>query len=193
MKIFYGSKIISPKTGTKKKFLSKFFCLTGLQEKNFGKNIWSKIFCLQNHFLENRVARKNFLSKIFYVCKIISSKTGLKERKSWEKVFRKIFRRKLFMVAKSFPRKLVRRKKLWKMFENYFLVENVLWLQNHFLENRLERNKNVTNFLRDFLVENVLGLQNHFLEKRFVPKIFIANFLVKNVLWLQNHFLKNRL
>ena len=78
----------------------------------------------------------------------------------------------------------------------HFLVENFLWLQNHFLGNRFPSKI----FMETFFVENwyrckiissktgyckkkkiikkMFGgkLLNHFLENRFLPKIFIKNF-----------------
>jgi hypothetical protein len=111
--------------------------------------------CLHNYFLENRSLPKfssNFFwSKIFYGCKIISSKTcsyqnfhqiffvenflllqnHFLENRFLTKVSAIFFGRKFFMVAKSFPRKQV----LTKYFRENCLVENFSWLQNHFLEN----------------------------------------------------------
>ena len=113
-----------------------------------------KFWWLQNHFLENRyepeIFIKNIWLKIFYGCKIISTKTGLNQKFSSE----------------------------------MFCVENVLWLQNHFLENR---------FQPKIFIENLFQFQNHFHKNRFEQKIFIKNILVENFLWLQNHFLENRL
>ena len=92
------------------------------------------------------ILEKNFLSKIFYDCKIISWKTGLQEKNFWEKCFgrnflwlqnhflenrftgksflRKIFCRNFFMIAKSFPGKQVSKKKMFgKVFgRNFFMV-----------------------------------------------------------------------
>jgi len=45
--------------------------------------------------------------------------------------YQKFFGRKIFIVAKSFPRKRVPTKN----FQKYFLGENFLWSENHFLEN----------------------------------------------------------
>ena len=90
-KIFQGCKIISSKTGLNKKFSKK---------KCFGR----KFLLLQNHFLENRfepnIFIKNCLVKMFYGCKIISSKTGLKEKYFPRSYLRKIFWTKNFYVCK---------------------------------------------------------------------------------------------
>ena len=188
----------------------------------------------RKRFARKRILEKLFWSKICYSCKIISSKTDLQGKNSskiflvenflWfqnhfldnrfasKKFFKNFFGRKFFMVAKSFPRKQICKKKIsWKIFN----VENVLWLQNHFLENRFARKK----FLNIFFGRKFLRLQNHFLENRFARKKFLKNFFgrkffmvaksfprkqickkkiswkifnVENVLWLQNHFLENR-
>jgi len=51
-----------------------------------------------------------------------------------------LFARKFFIVAKLFSAKQVCNKNIFRNFfsERNFLVENFLWLQNHFLENRFE-------------------------------------------------------
>ena len=137
-------KLFPQKLDNMKKKIKKIFLV-----ENF---LW-----LQNHFLENRFEVKNVWEKFFvekvFVCKIVSSKTGLQE---------KLFGRKCFMVAKSFTRKQVWRKKclrkhFWSKniygckiigsktglqkinFEKKILVQNFLWMQNHSLRNRLGR------------------------------------------------------
>ena len=137
----------------------------------FINNIFVEIFLwLENHFLGNRFGQKCsskvFWSKKFYGCKFISSKTGLRPKFS-----SKIFGRIMFMIAKSFPRKQVTP----KIFIQTFLVKNVLWLQNHFLENWFASKI----FIKNPFVENFLWLQNRFLENRFAPKIFITVFWSK--------------
>ena len=120
---------------------------------------------LQNHFFGNRFEPKLFRSKIFYGCKIISLKTGLNQ---------KFFDLKFFMVAKSFPRE-----QDWtKIFINNSVFQNVLCLENHFLEDRFLQNI----LIKNCLVENFLWLQNHFLENRFELKITI------NIFWSKNFY-----
>jgi len=41
------------------------------------------------------------------------------------------------------------------------------------------------------MVENFLWLKNHYLENMYKPKISIKHFWVQNFLWLQNHYLEN--
>jgi hypothetical protein len=96
---------------------------------------------------------QHFLGQNFYCCKIISSETdyyqkfwtiffcfqifyGFKINSSkisyYQTFLTKCFGRKCFMVAKSFSRKQIHT----ITFQQNFLVETFLWLQNHFLENR---------------------------------------------------------
>ena len=140
--------------------VAKSFPRKQVPTKNFHQIFLVENFLrLQNHFLGNRfdpkIFIKNFFSKIFYYCKIISSKTGLNQKFSstffWSIIFygckiissktgfnqkssTKIFWSKNFMVAKSFPQKHVQP----KIFIKKRSVENLLQLQNHFLENRFE-------------------------------------------------------
>jgi len=93
------------------------------------------------------------------------------------------------------------------------LVQNVLWLENHILENWFAPKFFIKNFRTKIvygckiissktglhqsfssklLGRNFLWLQNHFLAKWFAQKIFVKNVLVENFLWLQNHSLENR-
>jgi hypothetical protein len=60
------------------------------------------------------------------------------------------------MVAKSLPQKQV----LTKNFPKFFL-QKIFMVANHFLNKRFEPKI----FIKKFLVENFLWLQNHFLEK----------------------------
>ena len=132
------------------------------------------------------------------------------------------------MVAKSFPRKQILTNHFHETFlvENSYgckiissktgsyqkfswkiLVENFLWLQNHFLENRFLpkifinifcvkflwlQNHFLENWFLENFHENGLWVENHFLENRLQINIFMILFLVENVLCLQNHFLENR-
>ena len=82
-----------------------------------------------------------------------------------------MFGRKLFIVAKSFPRKQVPTKN----FHEICLVENFLWSQNHFLENRFL----LKMFIKFIWSKIFLWSQNHFLENRFILKIFIKFFWSK--------------
>ena len=92
-KYFYGCKIISSKTGSTKNFHQKIFV--------------ENLLSLQNHFpeirLETKIFIKIFFLKIFYCCKIISSRKGMKL-----KFHQKFFGPKFLIIAKSFPRKQVR-------------------------------------------------------------------------------------
>ena len=143
--------------GRKFFMVAKSFPRNQVRTKNFHQIFLVENFLWsQNHFLQNKYLLKIFIkffwSKIFYCRKIISSKTG--PTKNFHQLFlvenfygRKIissktscyfkfslnlFGRKFFMVAKSFPRKQVPTENVHQI----FLVENFLWSQNHFLENR---------------------------------------------------------
>jgi hypothetical protein len=95
---------------------------------------------------------KNILVENFYACKIVVSKSGMNNKFS-----SKFIGRKFFMVAKKFSRKLVCTQNFYEKFlvkniygckivtskpglnkklSSKFLVENFLWLQNRYLENR---------------------------------------------------------
>ena len=123
---------------------------------------------LQNNFLENRFAPKTLNKKLF----VADSHTS------------KFFDRNIFMVPKSFLRKLVLTKYFdqnfwWKIFNGCEIVS----LKKNFLPKI---------FIKIVLVQSSLWLQNHFLENRILIKIFINIFSVKIFLWLQNHLLENR-
>jgi hypothetical protein len=89
----------------KKIFLRNIFCLNFffkiISRKKFG---WKKNW-------------ENFFVKNYYACKLISSETV------WmKKILRKFYCRKMFLVAKSFPRKHFGWKKKWRNFfvENFY-------------------------------------------------------------------------
>ena len=130
--MFYCSKIISSKTGLQERFLRKIFgrkfFMVGrsfprkeVWQKILRKIIGRKFFMVAKFFPLKYLCKKkfwkSFWSKIFFGCKIISSKTGLLEKIFSQKFLwlqihfleyrfaRKIFSRKCVMVAKSFPRK----------------------------------------------------------------------------------------
>ena len=125
-------------------------------------------FWLQNHYFENRSKPKIFCRIFFYDCKIISSEPGLPPKLLW-----KIFRSKMFMVAKSLPRNQDWKKNFIKMFgRKFFMVARSL------PRNQDWKKKNSSKFL----VENFLSLKIHFLENRFRLNIFINCFCCK-FLW----------
>jgi len=134
---FYGCKIISMEIGSYQKFSSTFFGRKFFMDAVifllhiFIKIVLLKIFMVAKSFPRKQVPKKNFiiffLSEIFHCCKIISSKIG-----SYQKFSLKYFWSIIFMGAKTFPRTEV----LTEIFHRNFFVENFLWLQNHFLENR---------------------------------------------------------
>jgi hypothetical protein len=76
-----------------------------------------------------KFSSKNVLSKIYYSCKIISSKTGLKQKFSSNFFFENFLLLQNHFFENWFEPKI---------FIKQFLVENFLWLQNHFLENSFE-------------------------------------------------------
>ena len=152
LKMFYCCKIISAKTCSYQNFHKIFL---GRKCFIFTKSFPRKVF-------PTKIFIKVFLVENFFGCNIIFSRTG-----SYQIFHQIFFGRKFFMVAKSYSRKQVPT----KIFIKFFLVENFLWLQNHFLENMFlpKFSSNI------FLVENFLLLQIHFLENRFLPK-FSSNF-----------------
>ena len=131
---------------------------------------------LQNHFLDNRFERKislkNFWSKIFYVCKIISSKIGSHQKFSWN-----IFWSNIFCGWKIISRKYVQTKN----FQKHFWVENFLWLQNHFLENRFEWKISFPNFfVLNFYSCKIISSKTGFDQKFSITHIE-NNFFTKYV------------
>ena len=99
--IFYCCKFISSKTGLNK--IAKF---------SWSIVICFKIISWKTGLQEKNILRNFFCSKIYYCCKIISPNTGSEEQICWENSFGRQF----FMVAKSFPRKQVLKKKLLRKF-----------------------------------------------------------------------------
>ena len=135
---------------------------------------------------------KIFRSKIFHGCKIISSKTGPYQKfskKFWsiivmvEKLFprkqvptknvQQIFLRLKFiylMFAKTFPRKQFPT----KQFHENIVVENFLWLQNHFLENMFQ-----PKFSSNFFGRKFFMVAKSFPRKQVPTKSFIKFFWSK--------------
>jgi len=129
------------------------------------------------------IFENNFLSKIFYDCKIISWKTGLKEKYFWEKFFGRNF----LMVAKSFPRKQVYRKiifeknvlsktfydcKIIVLSKTFYDCKIISWKtglqEKHFWEKLLGRNffMIAKSFPRKQVYRKII------FEKKFLSKIF---------------------
>ena len=108
-------------------------------------------------FPPKQIPIKKFWSKIFYDCKIISSKTG-----SYQKI----------LVENFYDCKIISSKT-----GSYqkILVENILFSQNHFLETRFLPKIPIKNFL----VEHFLWSQNHFLENRFLQQLSSTIFCSK--------------
>jgi len=77
------------------------------------------------------------------------------------------------------------KKKFRKIFSRQFL-----WLQNNFLENRLERIKNFVKifWLKIFYACKIISSKNRIERKKNLTKHFGQEFL-----WLQNHLFENRL
>jgi len=115
--MFYGCKFISSKTGSYQNFHQIFF----------GR----KCFMVAISFSRKQVPNKIFI-KFFLVDHFLWLQNHFLENRFLPKFSSIFFARKFFMVAKSFPRKQVPT----KIFIKFFVVENFLWLQTHFLENR---------------------------------------------------------
>ena len=121
-------------------WLQNHFLENRFAPKLFYNTHWKCLdqICLmfQNQFLENRSAPKklvkNLLSKHFYACKIISSKTGLQETFSL-----KIFCSKIFYGFKVITSKTSLHQQFSKTTRWRFVDDNFLRLQNHNLVNRL--------------------------------------------------------
>jgi len=104
--------------------------------KNFQQNFFGRKFLwLQNHFLISaktgsfqKFSSKLFWSRIFFDCKIISSKTG--PTKNVQQNF-------LVEHILWLQNRFLENRFLQKNFMKHFLVENFFWLQNHFFANRL--------------------------------------------------------
>ena len=96
----------------------------------------------------------------------------------WSKNFHKnLFGRKIFIVAKSFPRKQV-----WtRNFHQKYLVENFLWLQNHFHDNRFEPKI----FIRNVLCRKCFMVAKSFPWKQVPTKNVHQNIFVGIFLWFQ--------
>ena len=114
MRKFFWSKIVLVENFL---LLKNHFLENRFARKTFWDNfLLENSFLLQNHFLDNRFARKKKLGKIVLV----------------EKYFgRNFFCWTFFIVAKSFLRKQV-----WKKKSENFLVENFILLPNNILENK---------------------------------------------------------
>jgi len=169
----FGPNIFIQKILVDNLFCCKIICLkTRLHQKFTSKNYGRKFFIVAKSFLRKLVCTENIHQKnfvrIFFCFKIISSETGLDQH-----FHQKNFGRKFFIVAKSFPRKLVSTKNFHqKNFgRNFFIVAKSF-------PRKLVCTKN---FHKKSLVENCLLLQNHFLENWFAPKIFIKTILVEIV------------
>ena len=117
------------------------------------------------------------------------------------KNFHKLFLYKFFMVAKSIPRKQFLTKNFNETFcGRYFF----LWLQNHFLENRILTKIFIMFFCGKFIIVSKSYSRNFFLTNIFYgckigssktdsyQNISWTFFLVENFLSLQNHFLENK-
>ena len=136
--------------------VAKSFARKQVWTKHFHTFFGQKFLWLQNHFFGNRFDPKIFIKK---------------------------FPPKIFMVAKSFPRKWVRNIN----FHQIFFGRKFICFQNNFLGNRFKTKI----FIRNISAEIFLQWHNHFLGNRVEPKIVIKKFPQK-VLWQQNNFLGNR-
>jgi len=120
--------------------------------------------------IEKSEVKKKIWAKMFYGCKLISSKIGFEGKKFEKNFLRNVFGRKLFMVAKSFPRKQV-----WKRnILGKFLGREFLWLQNHFLENRFERKKIQKNFWEMCFGPNFFLFVKSFPRKQVCKKTILT-------------------
>ena len=128
---------------------------------------------------------KNIWLKIFYRCKIISSKTG-----SYQNFHKKFFGRKFFMVVKSFPRKQVPTK---IFLSNFFMVtsfpqkqvpiENIhqtLFSRNFFMVAKSFPRKQVPtrNFRQNFLYGGKINSSKTGSYQKFSSVIFARKFFI---------------
>ena len=151
-------------------------------------------------FPTNQVCTKNvhkiFWSKIFYGCKIVSSKIGSYQKFSstifWSKFFysckiipskqicdktilRKIFSRNFFIVEKSSPRKEVGRQKCLRKIFLFFMVGK------SFPRKQVERHK----FWELFLSKMLYGCKA--ISSTYLLENILRIFFCRKILWLQNH------
>jgi hypothetical protein len=109
---FFDSKIISSKPDFHKKFNQTFFgrkcfvCLiisskTGLYQQILSKIFWSLIFCLQNHFLGNRLEPKIFIQNLLVEHFLWLQNHFLGNRFKPKIFIQNLLVGKFFMVAKS--------------------------------------------------------------------------------------------
>jgi len=129
--------------------------------------LWSQIFIVQNHFIENRFELKIFWLKISYGCKIISLKTGFIRKCSPI-----IFGRQCFFVAKSFPRKEVWTKK----FHEQFFVGWILWWKNISSKTGWNQKFSTTTLWSKFFMVAQDVPQKQVLTKNYPEKFLVENF-----------------
>ena len=135
---------------------------------------------LQNNFLESRLRPKILIK--FCLSTFFCFQFNFLENTFLPKISINIFWSKFFTDAKSFPQKQVPT----KIFIKFHLVENFLWLQNHFLENRF-----IPKFSLKLFGSKIFLVGKSFPRKQ-VPTKKYQNILTETF-QLQNHFFENRL
>ena len=140
-----------------KSFPRKPVCKTNILGKIYWKEYFGPKFCMVVElFPRIQVCNKNnflktfenilFVEHFFWLQTISSKKriAGKNLKKFWSK----------FLLPKSYPRNQITKEKNFEnIFEKHSLVENVLRLQNNFLENRLPWKKYLRKFVcRIFLL-----------------------------------------
>ena len=127
---------------------------------------------MQNNFLENRFQPKIFIKNLL-VENFLWLQNHFLENRFEPKIFIKKFWSKIFYGWKFNSSKQVGTIN----YHTNSLVENFLWLQNHFLENRFEPKIFIKKFLVEIfygckLISSEIGLKQKFSSKLFWWKIF---------------------
>ena len=172
----------------RKKFLVEiffdrnFFCWKIISSETVRmKKVWSKIFLLQNQFLE-KVWMKKIWSKNFLVENLFVAKSFPRKQFGWKKFWSRNFLVENFFVAKPFTRKLFRKKKFGR---NIFLAEN-FFVSKSFPRKQFGWKKNFRKFFGGkFFVRKIISSETVWMKKILFEKCFVQ--------MMQNHILGHRL
>jgi len=201
-KFFYSCKFISSEIGFNQKFSSKsfwskifwfenYFLGNGFEPKNFiGISMVENILLMQNHFLGNRFEAKIkidkfFGHKFFIFSEQVPGEWVWTQAFLWlqynfrgngfePKNFIEIFLVKIFdgykMISTEIDLNL-------NIFMENFIDQNFLWLQNHFLGNRIQPEIFIQKFYgRKFFLRKIIS-SGMCLNKKFTSNFFVKNFL----------------
>jgi len=172
---FFGQKFL---------WSQNHFLENGSVTKIFIKKFWSNIFLWsQNHFLEIGSVPKIFIKNLL-VENFLWSHNHFLENGSRSKIFTKMFWSKIFLVAKSFPRKRVPPKIFIKTFGSKIFYGCKI------ISSKTGPYQKFSSKI--FWSKIVLWSQKHFLENGSIPKIFIKNFFEENFFMVAKSFPRKR-